>query len=201
MYFCVVDTETTGLDPKIQEVIEVAAIICDKNLDLVAKTSFRIKPQRLETAAKRALEINGYDPKTWNPDFLTHVEAYEYLNRFVKKHTGEEKVILFGQNIQFDKDFLLAGYADAGLECALDIPTADLMDMAKVWSKVKGVRLERYSLKYLAKFTGIVNENPHAAEADAVATLEILKWFVSDFKKESKHVKRIASKKSQIKIQ
>lgn len=96
--------------------------------------------------------------------------------------------------------FLLAGYKKAGVPCSLDIPTADLMDMAKAWSKVKGIRLERYSLKYLAKFTGIVNENPHAAEADAITTLEILKWFIKDFKKESKHVKRVASKKSQVKI-
>ncbi len=200
MYFCVVDTETTGLEPNYHEVIEVAAIICDKYLNIVDKTSFRIKPQHLERAAKRALEINGYDPMTWNPDFSTHGEAYLYLNDFVKRNTGGEDITLFGQNIKFDKNFLLSGYKSAGISCYLDVPTADLMDMAKTWSKLKKIKLKGYSLKYLAEFTGVVNENPHAAEADAITTLEVLKWFIKEFKKESKHVRKVASRKSQIKI-
>lgn len=200
MYFCIVDTETTGLDPEYHEVIEIAAIICDDNLDTIAKTSFRVHPENLERASKNALEINKYNPRTWNPDFMDHEKAYRYLNVFISTHIGDSDFILFGQNIPFDKKFLVEGYKRAGVPCLIDVPTADLMEVAKVWSKIRNKRLVRYSLGYLADFVGVVNENPHAAEADAITTLEILKWFVNDLKKDSKHVKRIVNRKSKVKI-
>lgn len=200
MFFCIVDTETTGLDPEYNEIIEIAAIVCDDGLNILGKTSFRIHPHFLERASKKALKINGYNPRTWNPDFLTHKKAFEYLNKFIYEQIGDDDFILFGQNVKFDKDFIVEGYKRAGIQCLLDVPTADLIQMAKIWSAEKKKNLKRFSLKYLSEYTGIVNENPHAAEADALTTLYILKWFVEDFKKDTKHVKRIVSRKSQVKI-
>lgn len=200
MFFCVLDTETTGLDCNYHEIIEVAALICDDNLNILARTAFRIKPKNIERASKKALEINGYDPKTWKPEFSNHTDAFKYLNVFVNTHIGDCDFVLFGQNIIFDKKFLVSGYDRVGIECVFNVPTYDLMDMAKIWSKVKNRKLKRFSLKYLSEFVGVVNENPHAAEADAVTTLEVLKWFVEDLKKDTKYVKRIVNRKSKVKI-
>ena len=200
MYFCIVDTETTGLESSYHEIIELAAIICDRNLKTIATTSFRIAPEHINRAHVRALEINGYDPETWNPEFKYHYEAFNYLNIFINKYIGDDDFTLVGQNVQFDKKFIVEGYKKARVECLLDIPTADLIHMAKIWSSIREVKFKSFSLKALSEFTGIVNENPHAALADVETTLNILRWFVDDFKKDSKHVKRIVSKRSQIKI-
>lgn len=201
MILCVLDTETTGLSPEKHEVIQVAGIFCDDRLNELERVSFRIRPQFIERADKRALEINGYDPRTWKPKFFSHKKAYEFLSNRVKKYELEgEDVVFTGQNVMFDYRFLQSGFTSAGVKFPFTSTTLDLMDIAKMWSAEKNIRLKKLSLKYLAEFTQQVNTNPHDAEADAEVTLDVLRWFINDLKKENKNVRKRVRKLSQIKV-
>ena len=201
MIFCVLDTETTGLKPDYHEVIQVAALICDGDLKEIDRLSFKIQPQYLERASQKALEITGFHPRTWRPRFYNRKKAMECLNKFLDKYAEEEcKIVMGGQNTQFDYNFLKNEYERVGVVFPFSPVLLDLMDVAKVWSKVKKVKLKRYSLKYLAKFTNQVNMNPHDAEADAEVTLDILKWFIKDLKRGTKHERKCVRKHTTLKI-
>lgn len=184
MLFCIVDTETTGLKPDYHEIIQVAAIMCDSGLRELGRTAFKIRPQRIERASKRALEINGYHPRTWNPDFYTIHAAMENLNLFVAQFNKfEEEIIPAGQNVGFDVNFMLEAYNSSGVLYPFSYQYLDLIEIVKIWERARKERLKNRTLAYLSEYTGCLNTNPHDAEADAVVTLDILKWFISDLKK------------------
>lgn len=201
MIFCVLDTETTGLQVGTHEVIQVAAILCDTQLEEIDRVSFKIRPRNIEKASKKALEINGYHPRTWNPDFFSHKKALQYLNTFLEKSNPHgARIVMAGQNIKFDYGFLKAEYELSGIVFPFSVDMLDLIQIAKMWSSVTNTKLKKYSLKYLAEFTDQINTNPHDAEADAEVTLDIIRWFVNDFKKVSKNDKKRFRKYSSIKI-
>lgn len=201
MILCVLDTETTGLSPEQHEIIQVAAIFCDASLRELERVSFKIRPEHIERASKKALEINGYHPRTWNPKFYSHKKAFEYLNKYVKKYEAlGDSVIIAGQNVKFDYGFLQKGYQEAGVLFPFSNAMVELMDIAKIWSSARDVRLKKLSLKYLAEFTNQVNTNPHDAEADAEVTLDVLRWFIEDLKRGNNNVKRRIRKVSKIEV-
>jgi len=201
MIFCVLDTETTGLKPGYHEVIQVAAILCDSQLEEFARTSFKIKPRAIELASPKALEVNGYDERTWKPRFLRHKAALNHLNKFIRSYVSDtDTVVMVGQNTQFDYNFMKSEYETFGIEFPFYSTVVDLRDVAKIWSTLNGNRLTQFSLKNLAEFTNIVNDNPHDAEADAEVTLRVLKWFINDLKKVNKHGRKRIRKKTSIKV-
>lgn len=201
MIICVLDTETTGLKPEYHEVIQTAAILCDSDLNEISRFSFKVKPERIERASKKALEVNGYHPRTWKPTYSSTKEALKALNGFIKRHSGyNEDVVLAGQNIKFDYDFLYNAYMDQGVLFPFSSVMLDLIYVAKFWSKINKNPLRRYNLKTLAEFTGQTNTNPHDAEADTEVTLDILRWFIIDLRKAGQNDRKCFNKKSSIKV-
>ena len=201
MIFCMLDTETTGLDAKRHEIIQVAAILCNKQLVEIGRTAFKIKPQFIERASPKALEVNGYSPTTWKTGFSSHKIAFIKLNDFFKHFVDDDKqLIMIGQNVKFDYEFLKEGYNNAGIVFPFSEETLDLIMVAKIWSAAKNVKLKKYSLGYLAEFTKQHNNNPHDAESDAEVSLDVLRWFVEDLKKVSKNDRKRFCKYTSIKI-
>lgn len=96
------DFETTGLDPKKNEIIEIGAILCDaKTLDIYWEYEIKLKPVALHTAHPKALEVNGYTPELWK-DARAFVPGFiEFLAKL--DHT----MIMTGQNVWFDVGFYL----------------------------------------------------------------------------------------------
>jgi DNA polymerase-3 subunit epsilon len=62
----IVDLETTGLDPIIHEVLEVAAIrVHQESLEIQSTFTAKVVPQHPFTAEPKALEVNGYTLEAW----------------------------------------------------------------------------------------------------------------------------------------
>jgi DNA polymerase III epsilon subunit-like protein len=78
-HLCFVDTETTGLDPAVAELIEVAVLTTDLKAEKVLdRYTVRVAPLRPENISKEAAAVNGYKPETWLP-VVPHIEVCEKL--------------------------------------------------------------------------------------------------------------------------
>jgi DNA polymerase-3 subunit epsilon len=189
MYLCVLDTETTGLNPQVHEIIEIAAIITNTALKPLDALTFRIQPKYPERIEKKAAEVNGYSQDTWDPQFFTHSAALTHLNKMVSRFCKNDVVVLSGQNIRFDIGFLKETYKRERVPYLFS-PTeyVDLMDLAKLWEKVSGNALKSKHLKDLIQVAGVVNDRPHSAYFDTEATLKTIQWFVNDLRERKVNV-------------
>lgn len=91
------DTETTGLDPAIHEPIEVGAVLCSPDGDIVMEYSVRMQPSpgAIERAEPKALEVNGYTPELW-ADALPRAVVAKTL------HSMSTDARLVASNVAFD---------------------------------------------------------------------------------------------------
>ena len=100
MIITVLDTETTGLDREKHEIIELSMIsyVVSEDGDRYVTRTFdtKISPRHIETASKKALEINHYNETSWSdaPDISEVLpEVKDYI---------EKSNVLIGQNLIFD---------------------------------------------------------------------------------------------------
>lgn len=93
----IIDIETTGLRSDYHEIIEIAIIQLDG--DKVDKWSTKIAPKHIERAHPRALEINGYDSKSWRMAPL-----FEDVAHIIERKLSSGVVV--GHNVKFDIRFL-----------------------------------------------------------------------------------------------
>jgi DNA polymerase III subunit epsilon len=154
-----IDTETTGLDPELQEVIEVAIILQWPN-GQVQEWCSKIKPTRLENADPKALEINGYaaDPKAWDnaPTFEQAAEEMTFRLR---------DAVICGHNVAFDVSFLESGMKRAGKKFYFPYHRIDTVALAYAHLVPQG--LERLRLDDIRAFLGWSTDNAHTALVDA----------------------------------
>ena len=144
--FAFVDTETMGLDPEVHEMIEFAVKTSNGK-----KIHFKIKPQHIETASPRALEINGYSPARWK-DAIEPKQAaliiYEWLG----------DAIIIGQNVKFDIGFIKSLLKKENIYYSRNFLrlSGDTMTLALAHLVPRG--LEDLSLKSIMKFLDLEPE-------------------------------------------
>lgn len=112
-----VDTETTGLDPDKNEITQLSCIYEE---DGVEKDRFNcfMAPERTEYTTTEALAVQG---KT-----LEEVLSYpskqmgfvQFVVGFLEKHVNRfdpnDKMFIFGKNVEFDKKFLYNLFCERG---------------------------------------------------------------------------------------
>ena len=94
---CFIDIETTGLNPAVHEIIEIALII--EGEEGLHRFSTKIKPKFIEHAEPRALEVNGFSFEEWR-DAPYDMEVAEEIASLIQGCT------LIGHNVNFDAEFL-----------------------------------------------------------------------------------------------
>ena len=184
----VADVETTGLDSRINDVIEISL---HRLSDDIQKT-WQLKPLNFDTIEPVALRINGHKIEDLRHETKDGRDRYknpsdvlvEIENWMMEDNTPAEKRILVGQNVNFDKDM----FEQLWIKCnAKDtfpfgrrIMDTMIIEFFLDWCKED--MAEGYSLNNLTKKYGIKNEKSHTAEADVKATKEVFLKQVAFFK-------------------
>lgn len=152
------DTETTGLDPRIHEILEICLMGIDGEVLFYSK----IKPQRIETAHPKALEINGYSEEDW-----AGAPTFDQVAEEIAKHL--KWAVMAGHNISFDLGFIKAEIERANPELlkGLGYHLVDTVTLA--YEQLCSCGLESLSLKNVCEFLGVGLSNAHTATADTEA--------------------------------
>jgi len=111
----ITDFETTGLDCKINEIIEIGAICVDHaTLETLWEHEQKLIPTNLATAHPKALEVNGYNAVDWKDAVSFEIGFAEYRDKL--DHT----MIFTKTNVWFDLQFYLEGLRKMSLVDTLD---------------------------------------------------------------------------------
>ncbi len=161
-----VDLETTGLDFRKHEILEIGVIRADaRTLEIVAQCDVRVCPERLENASTEALAIAGYSFENWAEASTLEVALARVAPLF-------ESALVAGHNVGFDWAFL----EEAFRREELPLPEVDYhrLDTASLaWPLVATGELSSLSLSAVAALFGLERPSPHRALADARCSLEI----------------------------
>jgi len=150
-----IDTETSGLDPVMHELLDFAAIKDGVEM------SFKIKPRRIFTASPKALEVNGYNAAEWEGALEIH-EAAPKIAAFLKDS------VIVGHNVRFDMSFIAEFLKEAQMDVRLDYHLVDTVTLAYVLLVPKG--LISLSLEPVCNFLRLPPEpKQHRALAGARA--------------------------------
>lgn len=161
--FIAFDVETTGLDPMIDRIIEISAVVFE---DFVPVKSFStlINPERKIPAAASA--VNGiFDSDV--SDAPLESSAISAFCNFVGENALKGDSVLVAHNALFDIKFLLYALSRSGIDA--DICFQDTLYMAHRWE----LDIPNKKLGTIAHYYGIEHDNAHRAEDDARVCGEI----------------------------
>ncbi len=160
------DLETTGLDPKVHEIVEIAAIQVDaESLVELDVLHLRVKPERLDVASVHALKINGFDMEVWE-------NAVGLGGALSKLSPMLDGAVMAGHNVGFDQAFLDAAYASTGVpRPRMDHHTLDTASLA--WPLYTDGVIKSLSLAAVCDALGVDGGTPHRALHDARRSLQV----------------------------
>lgn len=155
---CFIDTETTGLEPDLHEVIEFAVIRVDPVSGSQTSWSTKIKPEHIERAHPKALEVNGYTPEEWADAPLMSEVGHRIVELL-------RDGILVGHNCSFDEAMLKASLKRAGVEGRIPYHKVDTVTLA--YEHLVPYGLPSLSLDNIRRFLGWSLDGAHTAMQDA----------------------------------
>jgi DNA polymerase-3 subunit epsilon len=157
--YTVFDTETTGLDPTRDEIIQIGAVRI-VNLRLLRGESFDqlIDPQRRLNAASARVHGISQDMLRGQPTIDEVLPAF---------HAFCADAVLVGHNAAFDMRFLQCKEAAIGVR--FEQPLLDTL----LLSEVLHPALDSHALEAIAERLGVRIEARHNALADAIVTAEV----------------------------
>jgi len=134
-----IDCEMTGLDPSFDEIVEIACIVTDADLnELDAGITLVVKPHDAPLAAMDPFVVNMHTESgliTEIPDGIPLSDAEEQVLAYVKSHVPEpRKAPLAGSSVYVDRGFL-ARYMpelDQYLHYRL-VDTSSFKEMVRRW--------------------------------------------------------------------
>lgn len=163
-----VDLETTGLDPRKHEIIQIGALVVSQpDFEVVKKWEVKVKPEHLETASAEALKMVNHDPKKWKEAVLIK-QALEEFNQLAKDG------MLIGYNISFDWMFLETNFVRHKIKPTFDYHCLDIPSM--IFLALYKDLPEKIRLGHITKHFGLSRKSEtHDALEDAELTHQIFK--------------------------
>lgn len=182
--YCVVDIETTGLDSKYDEIIEISALKI-RNNKVVEQYTNLVKP-------KQRIFVDDDE----NDYFIEDGEKVKYIDEFITDLTGitnemlqnapdisevlpsfndfVSNDIIIGHNVNFDINFLYDNY----MEYLQKPLTNNFIDTLRIARKILP-ELKHHRLDDLIEYFNKEVRNEHRALNDCILTNEIYKELIS----------------------
>ncbi|HEX4476539.1 MAG TPA: 3'-5' exonuclease [Polyangiaceae bacterium] len=171
--FVAIDTETTGMDPAVDRIVEVACVVF-RGADVVARHRWLVNPG--VPISKEAFDVHGISDDHVR-DQPTFAAISDELIGVLRGH------VPLAYNAEFDRAFIAeelgrAGIANPSLPPAIrrSVHWADPL----VWARELQKEEKSKSLSEVAERLGVKLERAHSALDDAEAAVRVLAAFCGD---------------------
>lgn len=179
------DSECTGLDSNVNNLLTVCFIVLDKDLNEIDRLNLSIKHNNYNITIK-AMEVNKIDLIKHNNDVssLDIIQANNVLIKFLKKNKNAYRLIPICHNCTFDISFiqnsgLLPKDEYSNYFSYNSVDTIVIAQYLKMCNKLSD--RQSISLASLISYFGLnINDksNFHNATYDTEMTVELLRKFV-----------------------
>lgn len=173
-----IDTETTGLDPKENDIIQIAIII-EIDGEIKETTEMKCAPFNPANITDSALEIQGISKEQIlkrNPPEMIYNRLIKIFEKYIDRYDKTDKFIVLGQKVRFDIDFLKEFFLknnDKYLGAYINWIPVDLLYIMRFLQYYGIVEIENLKLETMAKYFS-VDLDAHDALNDIIATKEML---------------------------
>lgn len=185
-----VDIETTGLDPNWHEILQIAIVPLTSNFERrkdVLPFYIEMCPDHPERADKEAMDVSrlklaeiairGHD-KEKAKDLL--MDWVKKLKLPCTKYGTPKRIIMLGQNITFDKPFIVKWLGMDMFNEYFDSRMRDTMVVANYLNDRAGMHAEKVpypkvNLAWLAKTHNIEHSRAHDALQDCMVAAQVYK--------------------------
>lgn len=169
-YLAFLDTETGGLVPGKDCVIEIATILTDLRLVEVGRIEMKVKLRAHDLVGTEAARVNGYTPEGWKdaPPFG------EWQSWMEKKIPRGSVAIPVGHNVGFDRDMIDLGYYKPfNRFLPLSYHKIDTVGLAMALKVAGVIDVPNVKLTTLSAALGIEHSRAHNAMADLLVSKAI----------------------------
>lgn len=172
------DVETTGLDPRKNDIIQLAYIV-EIDSEVKEEGEFRLQPMDYATIEKGALEVNKTtieQLKTYPQPQIVHGKIVNLLDKHIDKYNKMDKFIPAGYKVQFDMDMFRAFFfknnhkyfgSYFGYHMLDPVPFLMFLEYKRL------IKLDSYKLVDVCKYFNIKIE-AHDALSDIRATRKLI---------------------------
>jgi len=180
------DTETTGVDPLKNGIIQIAGIV-DINGQIVEEFNLKCRPFPGQIYTAEALKVTGTTVEEIK-NYPDPKEAYQKIqaifNKYINRYDKNDKFTMVGQNTKFDYDFMTVFFQnnyDKFFYAYVAYHLVDLVNASALFKMAGKISVPNMKLETMAKCFGITL-NAHDALEDIRATRQILYKFVECIK-------------------
>jgi DNA polymerase-3 subunit epsilon len=167
---CFIDTETTGLDPYINDIIEICIVKTDQKLKIKEKLVTLISPMN-SNFDPISLEINQISAIE-----LANAPSFKTCSNGIKNIMDNSIVV--GHNIKFDLSFIEQSYKKIHEE--RPIVHYHAIDTSSIaWPLYVAGKINSVSLSELCEYFGVTNDGSHRAENDVDRLIKVYKKLMS----------------------
>ena len=171
------DVETTGLDAKKQDIIQIAGIV-EIDGEVKEEFNFTCQPFSYANIEQRALDVHGRgveELKTYQPPQEMYQKLIKIFDKYIDRYNKDDKFIPAGYNVSFDVNFLFEFFKkNDNPYCGayLDHHKLDPMPVLIMLDLKGTLKLNSYKLANIANDFGI-EISAHDAMSDIRATREV----------------------------
>jgi DNA polymerase-3 subunit epsilon len=188
--FAFIDLETTGTDPKLNGITQIAGIMCSyektQGFSIGEEFNFLVRPFEKDEVNAKALEIQGRtmeEIKTYSPPQEVYVAMKGIFSHSVDKFNRSDKMFFAGYNAQFDMNFLREFFVkcnDTYFGSYFFFPPIDVMLLAAVDTMEIRTTLPDFKLGTVAKHYELKSAGTlHDALADIKLTMSLFKFLIT----------------------